>query len=112
DFISFGATYFNQQVNDLIMATFVPVDSAINVGSAHLQGVEAELTLHPAEWLTVQASWTWTDAQNADTGARLLRRPQHAASLNAKVTPLPGLTIAPELLYTGAFQDFLVDDGG
>ena len=26
--------------------------------------------------------------------------------------PLPGLTIAPELLITGAFRDFLVDDGG
>ncbi len=31
---------------------------------------------------------------------------------NAAITPLPGLTIAPELLITGAFQDFLVDDGG
>ena len=26
--------------------------------------------------------------------------------------PLPGLTIAAEVLYTGAFRDFLVDNGG
>ena len=26
--------------------------------------------------------------------------------------PLPKLTIAPELLYTGAFQDFLIDNNG
>jgi vitamin B12 transporter len=32
--------------------------------------------------------------------------------LDATITPLPGLTIAPELLITGAFQDFLVDNGG
>ena len=61
---------------------------------------------------TLQASYTFTDAQNADTGSRLLRRPQNAASFNAAITPLPGLTIAPELLLTGAFQDFLVDNGG
>ena len=39
--------------------------------------------------------------------AQLLRRPQNTAALDAAITPLPGLTIAPELLFTGAFQDFL-----
>jgi vitamin B12 transporter len=112
DFASFGATYFNEQVQNLIVAQFVPVDTAVNVGSAHLQGVEMQLTLRPADWLAVQASYTVTDAQNADTGSRLLRRPQNTASLNAAITPLPGLTIAPEILLTGAFQDFLVDNGG
>ena len=34
------------------------------------------------------------------------------ASLDAAITPLPGLTIAPELLLTGAFQDFLIDNNG
>jgi len=109
---SFGATYFNEQVSNLIVAVFTPVNTAVNVGSAHIQGVEAELTLRPADWLAVQASYTYADAQNADAGSRLLRRPLNAAVLNATITPLPGLTIAPELLITGAFQDFLVDDGG
>jgi len=109
---SFGATYFNEQVNNLIVAQTFPVDTAVNVGSAHLQGVEVELSLHVANWLTLQASYTYTDAQNADTGSLLLRRPLNAAALDATITPLPGLTIAPELLITGAFQDFLVDNGG
>ena len=113
DFISFGATWFNEQVNNLIVAVdTATVDTAENIGSAHIQGVETELTLHPAHWLTVQAAWTYTDAVNADTGSALLRRPMHTASLNATISPLPGLTIASELLLTGAFQDFLVDDNG
>ena len=91
---------------------FTPVDTAVNIGSAHIQGVETELTLRLSNWLTLQASYTFTDAQNADTGSRLLRRPQNTAAFDATITPLPGLTIAPELLLTGAFQDFLVDDGG
>jgi vitamin B12 transporter len=112
DFVSFGVTYFNEQVQNLIVAQFVPVDTAVNVGSAHLQGIETQLTLRPAGWFALDASYTFTDAQNADTGSRLLRRPQNTASIDARITPLPGLTIAPELLLTGAFQDFLVDNGG
>ncbi len=112
DFVSFGATYFNEQVQNLIVAQFVPVDTAVNIGSAHIQGVETQLTMRPAGWLVLQATYTFTDAQNADLGSRLLRRPQHAASFDATITPLPGLTIVPELRLTGAFQDFLVDDNG
>ena len=110
--IRFGATYFNEQVQNLIVAVLTPVDTAVNVGSAHIQGVEVEVGLRPVPWLALQASYTFTDAQNADTGSRLLRRPQNAAAFDATITPLPGLTIAPELLITGAFQDFLVDNGG
>ncbi len=112
DFISFTATYFNEQIQNLIVAQLVPVDTAVNIGSAHIQGVETELTLHPAGWLLLDATYTFTDAQNADAGSRLLRRPQNTASFDATITPIAGLSIVPELLFTGAFQDFLVDDNG
>jgi hypothetical protein len=42
----------------------------------------------------------------------LLRRPLNAASLNVRANPVPQLTLAPELVWTGAFQDFLVDNEG
>ncbi|HEY3846119.1 MAG TPA: TonB-dependent receptor, partial [Acetobacteraceae bacterium] len=113
DLVTFGATYFNEQVNELIVAVDTATeDTAENVSSAHLQGVETDLTVRPARWLLVQAAWTYTVAKGIGDGPPLVRRPQHTASLNATITPLPGLTIAPELLFTGAFQDFLVDDNG
>lgn len=112
DFVSFGATYFNEQVQNLITTVFTPVNTAANVGSAHMQGVETQLALHPLRWLSVQASYTFTEAQNADTGERLLRRPQHTANFGLIATPVRGLTIAPQLLYTGAFQDFLFNNAG
>ena len=34
------------------------------------------------------------------------------AAIDATFTPLPGLSIVPEILVTGAFQDFLVDNSG
>jgi vitamin B12 transporter len=112
DFVSFGATYFNEQVQNLIVTEFTPIDTSVNIGSAHMQGVESELTLRPAKWLSLTASYTYTYALDADAGERLLRRPQNVASFDATLRPLPKLTIAPELLYTGAFQDFLIDNGG
>jgi vitamin B12 transporter len=88
------------------------VDTAVNIGSAHIDGVETELTLRPVSWATLQATYTYINPRNADTGSLLLRRPQNTASFDATITPLPKLTIVPEVLYTGIFQDFLVDDGG
>ncbi len=109
---SVSATYFNEQIQNLIVAVFTPVDTAENVGSAHIQGVETDFTLRAAKWLALDISYTYTDAQNADLGTRLPRRPQNAAAFNATITPLPGLSIAPEFLLTGAFPDFLVDNNG
>jgi vitamin B12 transporter len=112
DFASFGATYFNEQVQNLIETVFSPVYTSVNIGSAHMQGVESELTLRPAAWLSLTTSYTYTYALDADSGELLLRRPQNVASFDATLRPLPKLTIAPELLYTGAFQDFLIDNSG
>ena len=114
--VSFGATYFNQQVQNLIEAVFAPVDTAINIGSAHMQGVETELTVRPAHWLTLHATYSFTDTtaigQPSAAGSRLLRRPPNAASFDARITPLPGLRIVPRLTYTGAAEDYLYDNTG
>ena len=112
DFASFGATYFNEQIQNLIETVFTPVYTSVNVGSVHIQGVETELTLRPAAWLSLDATYTYTYALDADSGELLLRRPQNVASFDATVRPIPKLTIAPELLFTGAFQDFLIDNSG
>jgi vitamin B12 transporter len=112
DGISIGMTYFNEQIQNLIVEQFTPIETQVNIGSAHIQGVETSLDVRLFRWMTLDATYTFTDAQNADFGERLLRRPQNTASFNATITPLPGLTIAPELLLTGAFQDFLTDNNG
>ena len=96
----------------LIETVFTPVYTSVNVGSVHIQGVETELTLRPAAWLSLDATYTYTYALDADSGELLLRRPQNVASFDATVRPIPKLTIAPELLFTGAFQDFLIDNSG
>jgi vitamin B12 transporter len=114
DAVTFGATYFNQQVEDLIVGVFAPIITSVNVGSAHIQGVEAEITLRPVAWLTVHASYTFTDAvtddQPAAEGSALLRRPRNAAEADLTLSPVPGLRIVSSVIYTGPSHDFLYDN--
>ncbi|MDQ2802070.1 MAG: TonB-dependent receptor [Pseudomonadota bacterium] len=112
DFATLGATYFENHFRDLIQFQFAPVETEVNVDRASASGVELTLTLRPAPWATLTAAYTYTDTRDDLTGARLLRRPLNAASLRGTVKPWPKLEIAPELLYTGAFTDYLVDDTG
>ena len=114
DAVTFGATYFNEQVNDLIVGVFTPIATSVNVGSAHIQGVEAEVTLRPAAWLMLHASYTFTDAMSNDQptseGSALLRRPRHAASADVTVMPIPQLRIVSTVIYTAPSHDFLYDN--
>ncbi len=112
---TFEATYFNNRIQDLITTVFNSTFTASttqNVNRAKIQGVESSLTLRPVDWVQAILSYTFTDARNAADNSLLLRRPRDQFTANLRVTPLPGLTIAPELVYTGAFQDFIVDDDG
>ncbi len=110
--LSFGATYFDNRITNLIQAVFAPVSTVVNIAQATTRGVESSVTLRPADWVEATLTYTYTDTRDRSTGARLLRRPLNAASGVLRIKPLPGLTIAPEVVYTGEFRDFLVDDGG
>ncbi len=112
DFLTAGTTWFNQQVRNLIVTVFTPAYTATNIGAAHMRGLETEVALHPASWLRLRLSHTYTEAENRDTGSQLLRRPPHSGSVSATITPLPGLRIMPDLTYTGSFRDALYDNGG
>ncbi len=115
DAATLEVTYFNNQVRDLINVVFGPgflTSTTQNVSRARMQGIETSLTLRPAPWLDAMLSYTWTETRDLSTNAALLRRPRDQASISARVTPMPGLTILPELIYTGAFRDFLSDDNG
>jgi vitamin B12 transporter len=116
DFLSLGATYFDQRVTNLIEGVFSPVNTEINLGSAHVHGVETEATLRPAYWLDIHATYTLLDTVATGTppgqGSQLLRRPQNEASVDVTVRPTPELRIITTLIYTGSAHDFLYDNNG
>ncbi|WP_426956227.1 TonB-dependent receptor plug domain-containing protein [Muricoccus radiodurans] len=104
DFATFGATYFQTQIRDLINfnAGFSTLE---NVDRARIRGGEFSLTLRPAPWLRATAAYTVTDARDVATGERLARRPEQQLSINAAIRPIETVTIAPELIVYGRSRE-------
>ena len=116
DFLTFGATYFDQRVRNLIVGVYAPVPTDINVGSAHAHGVESEATLRPVWWMELHGAYTLlnTDSvgQSPAIGSQLLRRPQNEASFDLTLKPLTDLKIITTVIYTGSAHDYLYDNSG
>ena len=113
--LTIGVEYFHNRIRDLIEVVYAAdglSSSPVNINRARTEGVEATLTLRAARWLQADLTYTYTDARDLDTDAILLRRPYNQASGNLRIMPIPALTIAPELLYTGVFQDYPTSNAG
>jgi vitamin B12 transporter len=109
------ATYFNTRIRDLIETVYnadYSASTTANVARAAIEGVETSVTLRPVRWAEAVLTYTWTDARDLASNAYLLRRPVNRASASLRLSPLPGLVIAPEVVYTGGFWDYLTDDFG
>lgn len=74
----------------------------VNVARAETKGVELEgrLTLID-QYLTMKLAYTNLRAQDRDTGKDLPRRPAQEGRLSFEITPLPGLTIEPAVIFVG-----------
>jgi vitamin B12 transporter len=77
--------YFENSVRDLITFAFVaPNFTQTNIERARTRGIEASLEVRPCQDLTLWASYTWlAEAENLSTKGRLLRRPEHTATVGA-----------------------------
>jgi vitamin B12 transporter len=114
-------TGFAQRFRDLIQYTFAPPSPTdpnyFNIAEANAGGVELEATLPNVLGVAVTAGYTWTDTRVIDagfdtdewanfvTGGRLLRRPEHMASLQF-VRQVQGIgTFTAAVTRSGARED-------
>jgi vitamin B12 transporter len=81
-----SATYFENDYENLISGfEFVGGPepfTALNVGKARSRGVELAAKVRVTASLHVDATYTYTDAEDLAANQRLLRRPRHAATLD------------------------------
>jgi vitamin B12 transporter len=113
DRFRFGVTYYHNDISDLLVNQFDPVTftaTYMNIGHATTQGIEAFANAVINDQLRVRADYTYTDARDADTGLRLLRRPADKVSVSAFWTPLDRLTVTTTFLYVSSWVD--VSRGG
>lgn len=79
DRLTLSFTYFQNDFEDLILYDFVL--GYINISQAETKGYEIFMSARPFKDLTIQGSYTYTDAKDRETGDQLLRRPKHKANL-------------------------------
>jgi vitamin B12 transporter len=104
DRVRFGATYFHNEIKNLINAnaTFTSLE---NVGRATTKGAEVFASLSIRDRFKVRAGYTYTDATDDTTGLELLRRPKHRASFNATGRPIDRLSLSTTMIYVGSQVD-------
>ena len=95
---------FWNDLKDLIVYDFAQSKN-FNVGRARTRGVEVGWRQAVARNLTADASYTFLDAENRVTGTGLVRRPRPRASLGFDWTVVPGVDLAPRILYVGSRPD-------
>jgi vitamin B12 transporter len=102
--VRFGATYFHNDITNLIAAN-ASFTSLENVGEATTEGVETFFSVAVTERFKARVDYTYTDAIDDTTGLELLRRPKHKASLNLSWLPIDRLSLSATLLYVGSQVD-------
>lgn len=107
DKLAFGATYFHNDIKNLIeiVTNSAFVGTYANIGLATTQGVESFVSVKPWEALTLRADYTYTHAEDDILQEELLRRPMNKASLSGiwQVTGAAQLTAT--VIYVGSWFD-------
>lgn len=102
--VELSGTYFDTRISDLIEYNYATLAN-INVGRAKITGYELSLKGHAGAFLDLALNYTYTDALNGTTGARLLRRPKHGWSGSVTVTPIAAFSLTGEYFRRGVRDD-------
>ena len=103
--LRFGATFFHNDFDNLIQYVGNPYFAPENVGRAQTYGVETFVAWQVLTNLTARGSYTWLHTENLATGAQLVRRPEHAGSLNLNWQITPKLTADASAQFIGMRTD-------
>ena len=102
--VRFGATYFRNDVKNLI-AYNANFTSFVNVGRAATDGIESFISYRPIRDLTVRLDYTFTDARDDIRHEELLRRPKHKIGLNAAWNATSRLSFDASVLSVSSWID-------
>lgn len=104
--VSFGATWFHNDVRNLITFASAFPFQFMNINRAKTHGVESFASVQITDRLQIRADYTYTIAIDADTSAPLQRRPKDKASVSAVWQPTDQLTLSATALWVSGWYDF------
>jgi len=107
--LEFGATYFRNSIEDLIVWELTdPVfftGEYRNIGKAITQGIESFVTVKPIQNLTLRADYTYTDTEDTTTHESLRRRPKNKVSFDISYRFLKKVNMNLNITYVGERDD-------
>jgi vitamin B12 transporter len=109
--VSGGATWFHNDIKNLIVNGPPPDYLYDNIGRARTQGVETFLAWKATDTLSLRADYTYTDAIDASTRLQLARRPRNRLSVTGDWQALPNLNLDATVLVTGPQSDIGRESG-
>lgn len=109
--VQVGGSYYQTRIENLIEYDFVALRN-INVGEAEIDGAEAYIEAAAGGRASLRLSYAWTDARNGLTAAPLLRRPEDAWRLDARLNLSDRLGLALSWTYVGDRRDVTYRDNG
>ncbi|HXY90733.1 MAG TPA: TonB-dependent receptor, partial [Xanthobacteraceae bacterium] len=104
--VSFGVTWFRNDITNLIVFGPPPTFTFENIGRAKTHGIESFAAVQVTDRLQLRADYTYTIAIDADTGAALIRRPKDKVSVSAVWQPTDKLTLSATALWVSGWFDF------
>jgi len=108
-----GVTFFRADVDDGVVTQFDPQGNATTVNNEDLdlQGVESFLAVTPIPSLTARLDHTYLDAEEEDTGQRLVRRPRHKVTLSGRWQPTTRWTVTGRVRALAGGKDIAFATG-
>ncbi len=100
----FGATYFRNDIRNLITAN-ADFTSYANIGRARTFGVESFVAYQPSKALKLRLNYTYTEAVDEILDQELLRRPRHKVSLDGTWHATTRVSLHATLLSVGDWID-------
>jgi len=104
-----GIMFFNNEIEDMIVSDswrpplYRPrVMTYTNVSKARIQGYELQGSYAFTDAVTARANYTYSDAENRDTGNELNYSPKHVGNIGLEWQALPKLGLNLDYQYTGS----------
>lgn len=104
DALRLGVTYFDQTIENMIQYTnvvFGVSSTYLNLGKVNIDGLETSVSVRPSDWMTINASYTRTDAREAGATSPLARTPRDTGSVRFDVRAAQRVTFGISAVYVG-----------
>jgi vitamin B12 transporter len=104
--VTFGATWFRNDVENLITFASAFPFQFMNINRAKTHGIEAFAALQVTDRFQIRADYTYTIALDAVTGDPLQRRPKDKTSVSAVWQPSDQWTLSATAIWVSGWYDF------